>query len=76
MSVCMTDHLRIHTCLFVLTSSQVQTGTSPGLNSLNSVKGPGLTGGPGRAPRGAREGAKGEVHVDLDIGFAEKERSI
>ena len=47
------------------------SGTSPGLHSLNSVEGPGLKVGPGRVPRRAQ----GEVHLDLDIGIAEKERS-
>ena len=35
------------------------------------MEGPGLKGGPGRAPRGAQ----GEVHLDLDIGIAEKEKA-
>ena len=49
----------------------LHSGKSPGLHRLNSVEGPGLKGGPGRAPRGAQ----GEVHLDLDIGIAEKERT-
>ena len=51
--------------------TMIYTDTSPGVHSLNSVEGPGLKGGPRRVPRGAQ----GEVHLDLDIGIAEKERS-
>ena len=56
--------------VYMATPLAVESGTSPGLHSLNSVEGPGLEGGPGRVSRGGQ----GEVHLDLHIGIAAKER--